>query len=280
MKKIKFTIVAALLLGGFCKKAEAQVEFKIQRMTNSEYYTVSAIPQVDYPAPTNMLSTAQVTIKVPSGGFEIAEMQNLYATGQWRINGRCNTPSEGANYDYIYFGLENMGTKAYSFKKGQETVLFSFRAGGHCTGEVSLMDNQVDFFRAPNSMHVNVGNQMTILGAGGDAYVGNRDGVSTAECFEDALSQRAAENIVIFPNPVTDNTFAFALTNPNALTTSGSVWLYDMAGRAVYFKEYSFEPGYNQKEISLDNFPVGVYQLTVHGLTVEPMRETVVKGDY
>ena len=142
------------------------------------------------------------------------------------------------------------------------------------------MNNQDDSFRAPNSMHVNVGNQMTILGAGGDAYVGNRDDGTVAGCFEDALSQRAADKIVILPNPVAGNAFSFALTNHNATATAGSIWLYDMAGRALYFKDYTFEPGLNQQEIAIEDFPVGVYQLAVFGLGKEPMRETVVKGDF
>ena len=279
MKKTQFIIGFALLSGLFCSKANAQIEFKIQHLANSEYYTVSAIPQVDYPAPTNMVSTAQITIKVPTGGFEVAAVQNLYATGRWRINGRCNTPFDGADFDYIYFGLENMGTTAFSFKKGQETILFSFKATGKCTGDVALMDNEKDLFRTPRTMTVNVGNQMTVLGAGGDAYVGNRSDASVAECFENALSEKGAGEIVIFPNPVVGETFTFALSNPNTVATDGSVWLYDMAGRAVFFQQYTFEPGENLKEVRVDDFPVGVYQLAVFGLTKEAMYQTVLKGD-
>jgi hypothetical protein len=282
MKNIKKIVFAALLLSAFCREATAQIEFKIQHLSNSEYYTISAVSDADYPVPNNMISTAQVTIKVPTGGFEVGEIQNLYNTGHWRVNGRCNAPtirSASSNFDYIYFGLENIGSTAFPFKKGQETVLFAFKAAGVCTGEVSLMDNQSDEFRSPNAMRINVGNQITILGKGGDAYVGNRSDGQIADCFERTLTDKATDGIVIMPNPVAGNTFTFALTNPNLTAMAADVWLYDMAGRAVFFQKINFEAGFNQKEVSIETFPIGVYQLAVFGLTKETMHQTVVKGD-
>lgn len=279
MKNLKYKLILTLALATICQKAQAQVEFKIQKIPGTTSYVISAVPQVDYPAPQNIVGSAQVTLKVPTGGFEVAEIQNLHGFGRWRVNGRCNAPKESGGFDYLYFGLENLGSKSYTFKKGAETVLFVLKAGGVCTGEVSLMDNKADHFRTPNSARINVGNQMSILGAGGDAYVGNREN-GLAECFELEDAAKQFEQVTIFPNPVTDEAFSFGLNNPKAEAVEGSVWLHDMAGRAVFFQKYNFEPGPNQKEIRLENFPIGVYQLVVFGLSAQPMRQTVVKGDY
>jgi len=51
--------------------------------------------------------------------------------------------------------------------------LFSFTNIGTCTGPVNLIDNATDPFSPPNSREANVGNALTILGAFGDAYIGN-----------------------------------------------------------------------------------------------------------
>jgi len=46
---------------------QAQVKFKMQLLNDGTTYQVSLVPETSYRPPLNMTSTAQVTIKVPTG---------------------------------------------------------------------------------------------------------------------------------------------------------------------------------------------------------------------
>ena len=88
--------------------------------------------------------------------------------------------------------------------KEKKTILFEFRNQLGCTGTIALMNNMTDSFRVPNLKSVNVGNQMTILGANGNAYKGNT-GTGTADCsLVNTTNVFSNIEIKTFPNPVTD----------------------------------------------------------------------------
>jgi hypothetical protein len=274
MKNIKTTL--ALLF--VASLAQAQVELQIRRFPETATYLVSAMPSETYPAPLNTISTAQVTIKVPTGGFEIEEIQSLYGNAHWILNGRYNAPKESPDFDYLSFGLENLGSTAYVFQKNTETILFALRARGKCTGDISLVDNAHDVFLPPNSMQANVGNEMTILGAGGDAYVGNRSSNTTADCFESVANYVQPHEILIYPNPILNDTpvhLAFQLDEKTAIF--GEILLFDAASREVFRKTEAIKPGLNDLEIPFKIFPAGVYRIELRDVWVRPLFSTILK---
>lgn len=275
MKKIISAIAASLFVA--CSLPMfSQVEFKIQRMANSEYYSISAIPQVTWDGAKSLVSTAQVTIKVPTGGFEVEAIQNLHTTARWRENGRCNAPKEDPEFDYIYFGLLDIGTAGLKFEKDKEVVLFAIKAAGRCTGNVALVDNKTDKFMGLNSMRVNIGNQMTVLGAGGDAWVGNRDG-GVADCFDSALNFVEENKILIYPNPVLGNEVNISFDNKKEGAETAEMLIYDILGRRLYFEKLNVKQGINQKTVDVSMYPVGVYEVEIRGLTFRPMYEQIIR---
>lgn len=154
--------------------------FEISQNENDEY-VVSLIPDTTWTFPRNIVSTAQITVKVPTGVFEVGEPVDLIEGVTFFKSGRDNNPIEDPQSDYVSFSLGTQGTTRIPFEKGQKVDLFSFSNTGTCpNGLVSLMNNFNDPFYPPNSKQSNAGQQMTVSGFGApDLPVGIRgNGVS------------------------------------------------------------------------------------------------------
>ena len=140
--------------------------FEINQNENEEY-VISLIPDTTWTFPRNIVSTAQVTVRVPTGGFEVGEPINLIEGVVFFRSGRDNSPIEAPEYDYISFSLGTQGTTRITFEKGQKVDLFAFANTGTCPdGVVTLMNNSSDPFYPPNSKQSNAGQQMTVSGFG------------------------------------------------------------------------------------------------------------------
>jgi gliding motility-associated-like protein len=171
-----FTFVLALL----CFTLTAQVKFKVALLPDNVTYQVSIRPDVSWSAPQNTVLSAQVTVRVPTGGFNLGPITSL--KGNWGHIGTVVSPTESTAYDYIIFGLQGL-TSNITFQSGQEVAVFNFKNNGSCTGALELIENELDPFWPPNSQSVNIGNQIAVVGAGNgvNAYTGNF-GAITADC--------------------------------------------------------------------------------------------------
>lgn len=154
-------------------------------------FTVSLLSNQTIAAPFNTTATAQVTLKVPTGKFKVANLQNLIEGVEFNENGRSNAPSEAPKYDYIVFGLASIGTRNISYTEGKKIPLFSFENSGECTGEaVSLMNNFSDSFYPPNSQKANVSQQITVAQTGSDLSIVCIDGPLISDCGEKLKKRR------------------------------------------------------------------------------------------
>lgn len=184
--------------------SEAQVKFKLAMLEDGRTYQVSLVPEMTFESPMNITSTAQVTLRTPADGFEVDQIFNLLPNVIWEPNSKTSTPDESPEYDYISFGLITAGTNGIVYEAGVEVPLFAFTNYVDCKGAISLIDNETDPFAPPNSMQVNVGNQITILGAHGDAYIGNLP-QHTVTCEGNITSIEQIDkqeiNLSLFPNP-------------------------------------------------------------------------------
>ncbi len=278
MKNFFKIIIAAAIVAGWGSAATAQVQFKIERMHNSTYFMVSAVPDVNYESPMNIVATAQVTVKVPTGKFKMPEIVNLSAAGQWQVNGRSDAPKEAPEFDYLYFGLKNLGTTAFKFQKGKDTPLFMLKAGDVCDVKIQLVDNAADPFFGKNSMRANIGNQITILGAEGDAWSGNLNG-GFCECFVEETPEIGAGEILIFPNPVNGPTVTYAFTKDEKDNATCDLILYDMAGRRIFFQKLEPKNGYNEYTLDVSMYPIAVYQMEIWGLKLRSMYQEIIKTE-
>jgi len=149
----------------------AQVKGKIVSMDTPNTYKISIVPEQTWAHPNSITNSASFTLKVPTGGFQVEQLQSF--TGTWELAYRIDSPPEASAYDYLVFWLATP-LLDFTYETGIEVPLFSFLNTGECTGDVQILDTEVDPFLPPNSSNANIGNQFTILGHGeGNAYKGN-----------------------------------------------------------------------------------------------------------
>jgi len=168
---------------------DGEVTFVIDLLEDGETYQVSLESSQTWNGVHALTATAQITLVVPTGGFELVDLYSI--NGSWINNATILTPSENNTHDYINVGLSSLGTDAISYNTEDATVLFTFKNGGACTGDIELMESN-DPFITPNSVSANVGNQITTLGSGNkNAWVNNR-GIGTAACEECQVTEFVA----------------------------------------------------------------------------------------
>lgn len=269
MKKINLslnTLAVLLLWGAF---ANAQVNFKIAFLPETEDYQVSLLVQETWETPYNLTSTGQITIKVPNGDFEVYDIKNLQNDVEWTDNARFNAPEEAPEFDYISFGLTSLGTKGLKYEAGIEIPLFTFKNSGNCQGEVALLNNESDPFLPPNSRHANIGNQLTVLGAGGNAYLGNAD-ENTANCaVVNAINkvEDLAANFDIYPNPAAAT--LFLNFDWQQETQDAQLVVYNILGEQVMVETNQFAQGENNLKLNIQNLEEGTYFIKIQGETWE-----------
>jgi len=91
----------------------AQVQFILDLDLDTRVYTVSMLPEVTWAPPYNNTATAQITMKAPTGLFELAEFKSLTPYVEWNMNARVNGPQEASNTDYLSFTLVTGGLEPY-----------------------------------------------------------------------------------------------------------------------------------------------------------------------
>jgi len=152
---------------------------------NNGVFTVSVIADQTIPVPQNTTSTAQVTLKVPTGSFEVTNFQSLTPGASFEQNSRSNAPQEAPDFDYIVFGLTTLGTRTIEYTAGVKIPLFSFENGGMCTGnQVFFMENFVDPFYPPNSENANANQQITVAATGSDLTIICNQNNEISDCGE------------------------------------------------------------------------------------------------
>lgn len=256
---IYFLTLSLMLMAG---QTLAQVQFKIELMEDNSTYQVSMLPLATWLPPFNLTSTAQVTLKVPTGQFQPTNFLNLQPGVVWERNTDVISPAEAPDYDYFSFVLVNFGTSGLDYIANEEVPLFSFQNSQSCAGEISLFDNDNDPFRTPNSRQTNVGNHITTLGAKGDAYIG-WVGTGRVDCITTDTKDLPTEiqEFRLYPNPTTEYiNLAFEWTLP---TQDSRFTLYDLSGRLVLARDQLLSRGNNQFRLEVADLPAGVYELYV-----------------
>ncbi|MFQ5447666.1 MAG: hypothetical protein ACE5FF_12105, partial [Saprospiraceae bacterium] len=182
MKGIKHLILLLALSWGTLN-LQGQVELKLQLQPDGKTYTLFARSQTAFLPPLeNLTHFAQITLVVPTGSFQLDNLENH--AGLWEMTHLLTHPAENPGADYSVFNLVN-ATTGIVYKQGQEVPLFSFQnALPGCGGAFEIMDNATDPFAPPNSLNMPVGNELVIEGAGTgeNAYAGNYD-PGSANCL-------------------------------------------------------------------------------------------------
>lgn len=258
MNKVNVFCALALLFLSF--SLSAQVQFKLTYSKETQRYTVSVIPTATYTNPDNITGTGQVTIKVPTNQFFPVDIESSLEGMNWDANSRNDSPSEEPDFDYISFGLTVTAGLAFpDYVQGVELPLFSFQNSFGCTGKIYLIDNGTDPFMPPNSQMANIGNSITIFGAGGDAY-GGIVGSGECDCEDETTSveeEIGLEAHRLFPNPAID--IVNVEINWNADATDVMLQVVDATGKTVLAERQTLVKGSNQRKINVGNLADGSY---------------------
>ena len=277
MKKLNLFLCLAFLFSAL--SSQAQFEFKIDYDFDTELYVVSVIPQASYTEPQNITSDGQVTIKAPTNKFIPVEIQSILDGMTWEANSRIDAPEEAPDYDYISFALQITGGVAYpEYKEGEELALFSFKNAYGCqagTGNpsdamIAIVDNDADIFMPPNSANANIGNSLSVLGAGttgnGYGYAGLYNG-GAVSCDPQNPTSTAEEmgfsEFRVFPNPVYNE--ANIEIQWEGESVDAFIQMVDPSGKLILQEPVTLASGRNTKRLLVGNYAAGSYFLYLVG---------------
>ncbi|MEM6320709.1 MAG: gliding motility-associated C-terminal domain-containing protein [Bacteroidota bacterium] len=230
------------------------IELELSRQSNGNL-VVSIIPDTTWDFPNNVVSTAQITLKVPTGQFTTDNLTNLVDGVIFFEAGRIPQPAEAPNFDYISYSLGST-TSNIPFVKGQKTDLFTLQNGVACTsGTISLMSNFTDPFIPPNQSEANVGQQFTVSGFGiADIPIGVRgDGVDCSEI--DTLGVQIVQQDI---------------------TCTGARDGLIIAKANGGFPDYQYHWNTGDTLSTIENLTIGNYMLTVTDASGDSVTATVV----
>jgi len=170
-KRLCKRLIGLGLVAWWATGAQAAVEFELQQSGN--IIRVQAVSSENYHAPLNRTASAQVTLRVPAGTSlentatgETGRVTSVH--GDWQLNSRSDRPVENPAFDYLSIGLTELGTTGIPYQADVPVTLFEFEVS-NCRGVIRLLDNDSDAFnKMPNSANSNPGNQIAVLGEGGD----------------------------------------------------------------------------------------------------------------
>jgi Secretion system C-terminal sorting domain len=240
----------------------AQVKFKLQLLADQKTYQVSIIPGATFSSPLNLTSTAQITLVVPTGGFEPKNVHSMQSDVQFHFNSRTDAPSENLSFDYVSVGLKSLGTAGLKYQNGLEIALFTFENALPCSGNISLLDHSTDaFFKNPNKK-ANIGNYISIYGAQGDAYTGNiGHGQVVCSSVPGTSTQTGVADFTLSPNPFTTD-LQFGANWKNAVSEA-KITLTDALGKVVFEQQFVASIGKNTVDMELAHLAPGLYAVTL-----------------
>ncbi|RYF73985.1 MAG: gliding motility-associated C-terminal domain-containing protein [Cytophagaceae bacterium] len=186
-----FVWLGSLLAGS---AAQAQVGLQIVPDPDGMTYRIYLTATTSYTGTRSIIPTAQITLSVPHGtGNDQFVATNLTAGiggMHWIQSDRADAPAENPDRDYLFFSFINSGSPYVQFPitAGQSILLFTFQRQGSCLGLTELMNNATDPFRAPNSLGINPGTSITLLGTPGNAYRDAPGVISTVHILPASLS--------------------------------------------------------------------------------------------
>ena len=180
---MKYRILLLVFLGLLgTNTLNAQVDLAIKYITDgtgvNDSVKVFMRSSTTRSPPQNTVSSAQVTIKAPTGAlpdivtifedFTVLNRIVLFGNGNWEPNSRINNPGIQPGFDFISFGLSNAGTQEIEMQAGVEICLFAFAFSGDCLGTVQLIDNDND--PVINNGVFSLDNAFSVFGIGGNAF--------------------------------------------------------------------------------------------------------------
>lgn len=242
----------------------SQVRLNLSLMPDRQTYLVSMLPDQSWQAPMNAVGSAQIVIQTDAAKpFLAGQIKSLVPGVSWLDNAYVESPGAAPQYRFICFALNEPGTRNIAFQAGVETPLFSFvNLEPGCAGPVNLIDNNDPLIQQVVSKnHLNVTQNITVLGARGNAFSGIA--VNNADCSE--LQTKTEEfivsNLKIYPVPATDILQMHWELAPEQ--NIDKLLVTDMIGRQLVLETIKPLAGAHQYNLDVATFPTGLYLATL-----------------
>jgi len=258
MKTILLKSLFTLLTVFICHSIFGQIWYKLELLDDGETYQISLVSDVDWSLPNNLTSTGQITVKVPTAEFELTEFESVHPQLIWDYNARINSPNESLDIDYLSFGLEK-ASRDFEYEAGEEIPLIRFKNTRGCAGYVSLLDNETDPIEVSTSRRANIGSQLTVVGARGNAYFGNL-GKQMVKCEKVIKTKKEVmKDFTLFPNPA-HNDINIKM-NWTQGAQKGHFFIRDNAGRVVLHQQAELQKGVNDIQFDIGKLDGGMYHV-------------------
>ncbi|HFA48336.1 MAG TPA: hypothetical protein ENJ95_04875, partial [Bacteroidetes bacterium] len=148
--------------------------FDLQSLGNGRY-SVSLTPGETLNAPNNVTESLSVTIKVPTGGFNLGNLVSDVTNVSFAVANTVVAPAEAPGFDYITIELSSTNTSDIPYIAGNNTLLFSFENTGTCEGaDISIVPTDDPYLLSG----ANIGLDVTVTGS----MVNECIGTGTAAC--------------------------------------------------------------------------------------------------
>ncbi len=239
---------------------KAQVRLNLSLLPDQQTYLVSMLPDQSWSAPMNAVGSAQIVLQMDAGKpFLAGQIKSMISGISWSDNAYIESPASAPEYNFVCFALNEAGTKSISFQAGVETPLFSFvNLDPGCVGIVTLVENTNPLVqKVVNTDRYNITQNMTVLGAQGNAVSGNVNTSVDCSVLHTKTENSIVSNLRIFPVPATDALLIFWELEPGQ--NLNKLLVTDMIGRQMVSE--SMKPSVGEQKYSLDvsAFPTGLY---------------------
>ncbi|MCB0556780.1 MAG: T9SS type A sorting domain-containing protein [Phaeodactylibacter sp.] len=239
---------------------QAQVKLKLSLLPDQQTYLVSMIPEQSWDMPMNMVGSAQVVLQMQAGRpFLAGNINSLIPGVSWMDNAYVESPASSPEFDFVCFALNEMGTKNIPFQEGQETPLFSFinlEAG--CVGLLELVENSDTHIQnIVRNDHINITQNITVLGARGNAFTGIADGLVDCTVVRAKSDASILSHLHVYPIPTTDALQISWETHPGQKVDQ--LLVSDFLGKLTLEQKVIPELGKQNLSLDVSGFPPGLY---------------------
>jgi len=257
--KNSILVIGVMLLSTL---VSAQVKLNLSYDAATKVYTVSALPEVTWNAPLNMINTAQIVLRVDAGVPFTPGITTLVDGLIWADNAYVELPDVAPGYTFVCISLVNGPTTKIGIANEKEVPLFAFtNVGGDCVGKIALLDNSDPMVQAVRANGYNITQNLPILGAKGNAFAGVL--TSSVDCAVSSSTKeepRLIDGVMVSPVPA-DKTVNVQWTQVSDQHALRQIVVCDAKGSEVLRERISNGKGPHALTIQVENWQAGLYRL-------------------
>jgi hypothetical protein len=256
-------ITAAFLFLLLSNATYAQVKFNLGYEETTHVYTLSIVPETTWEMPKNMVSSAQIVLRIDAGSEFTPGITSLVDGLVWADNAYVEHPDGDPEHSFVCISLVNGPTSLIKMIAGEEVPLFSFvNAAGGCAGAVTLLANDDPAVQAVRSAGYNVTQHFAVLGARKNAFTGFEN--ATVECASvtgtDELSGKLVDDVKVSPVPA-DKSATIQWTLLSETHGLCQILICDAQGREVFRQKAGAGTGLHTLNLDVQNWQPGLYRI-------------------